>query len=72
MTGYAFDLERIIKLDKLRQDIVHGEALGQTIANADDEFDYMNRTCMYFMGLVNLKYNLKIDAQSALIPKSGS
>jgi len=66
MTGYAFDLERIIRIDKLRQDIVHGEALGQTIANADDEFDYMNRTCSYFMGLVNLKYNLKIDPKSAL------
>jgi hypothetical protein len=66
MTGYTFDLQRIMRLDKLRQDIVHGEALGQTIANVDDEFDYMHRTCMYFMGLVNLKYDLKIDPYVAL------
>jgi hypothetical protein len=72
MNEYAFDLERIVRIDKLRQDIVHGEALGQTIANADDEFDYMYRTCMYFMVLVNLKDNLKIDLQSALAPKSGN
>jgi hypothetical protein len=65
-TGYAFDLDRIIRIDKLRQDIVHGQVLGQTIAEPDDELDYMNRTCMYFMGLVNLKYNLKIDLRSAL------
>jgi hypothetical protein len=67
MNGYAFDLERIVKIDRLRQDIVHGEALGQRIANTDEEFDYMNRTCWYFMGLVNFRYNLKIDPQSAIL-----
>ena len=56
MVGYAFDLERIKRLDRLRQNIVHGDALGQPIENVDDEFEYMNRTCMYFMGLVNLRY----------------
>jgi hypothetical protein len=66
MSGYAFDLDRIIRIDRLRQDIVHGEALGQTIANADEEFDYMDRTCMYFMALVNFKYHLKLDPYSAM------
>lgn len=65
MNGYVFDLGRIEGLDRLRQEIVHGKALGQPIPNVDDEFDYMNRTCLYFMGLVNLKYNLKIDPQLA-------
>src|SRR5262249_36314127 len=59
MHGYAFELARINRLDKLRQDIVHGEALGKPIEHVDDEYDYMNRTCMYFMGLVNLRYGLK-------------
>jgi hypothetical protein len=61
MEGYWFDLDRIKKLDRLRQDIVHGDALGQAIQNVDDEFDYMNRTCWYFMALVNLRYGLRLD-----------
>ncbi len=72
MNGYAFQLERIVKIDNLRQEIVHGEALGQSIVNADDEFDYMCRTCMYFMGLVNFRYNLKIDPKSALLRTGGN
>jgi hypothetical protein len=45
MRGYAFDLARIEHLDLLRQNIVHGNALGQPIEDAAGEFDYMNRTC---------------------------
>jgi hypothetical protein len=63
MTGYEFNLERIEQLDRLRQDIVHGDALGRPINAVEDELDYMNRTCMYFLGLVNLRYGLKIDPQ---------
>ena len=66
MTGYAFDSKRIERLDRLRQDIVHGEALGQAIPNADEEFDYIFRTCMYFMGLVNLRYGLRLDPYSVM------
>jgi hypothetical protein len=65
MRGYAFDMGRIRSLDKLRQEIVHGDGLGRPIANVDDEFDYMQRTCMYFMGLVHYRYGLQIDAYRA-------
>jgi len=66
MHGYAFDLARIERLDWLRQNIVHGNALGQPIEDAVDEFDYMNRTCWYFMGLVNMRYGLMLDPYVAL------
>lgn len=68
MRGYAFDMERIKRLDKLRQDIVHGDALGRPIADVENEFDYMQRTCMYFMGLVHYRYGLQIDAVQAFVP----
>ena len=45
---------------------MHGEALGLPIENVDEEFDYMNRTCMYFMSLVNMRYGIKIDPYTAL------
>ncbi len=66
MAEYSFDLERIKSLDRLRQDIVHGDALGQTIKNADAEFVYMNKTCWYFMSLVNLRYGLMLDPYATL------
>jgi hypothetical protein len=71
MNGYAFDLARIERLDLLRQDIVHGNALGQPIADAVGEFDYMSRTCWYFMGLINMRYGLKLDPYVALGPQNG-
>lgn len=64
MDNYSFDATRINKLDKLRQDIVHGDALGQPLGDMDDELLYVVRTCMYFMGLVNEKYGLRIDPQA--------
>lgn len=63
MDGYHFDSSRIERIDRLRQDIVHGEALGKPIDAVEDELDYINRTCMYFFGLVNHHYGLKIDPQ---------
>ena len=72
MRGYVFDMARIERLDLLRQNIVHGSALGQVIEDAEDEFDYMNRTCWYFMGLVNMKYGLRLDPYVVLGPKEGS
>ena len=69
MRGYAFDPTRIERLDVLRQNIVHGNALGQPIEDATGEFDYLNRTCCYFMGLVNMRYGLTLDPYLALAPK---
>lgn len=71
MHGYVFDLDRIERLDLLRQDIVHGDALGRPIADAVGEFEYMNRSCWYFMGLVNMRYGLKLDPYLALGPQNG-
>lgn len=69
--GYVFDLARIERLDLLRQNIVHGDALGQPIEDALGEFEYMNRTCWYFMGLVNMRYGLRLDPYIVLGPKGG-
>lgn len=65
MTDYAFDPGRIGALDRLRQEIVHGDALGKPITDVETELDYMNKTCMYFMGLVNFRYRLRIDPNFA-------
>jgi hypothetical protein len=68
--GYVFDLARIERLDLFRQDIVHGNALGRPIPDVNGEFDYMNLTCWYLMGLVNMRYGLRLDPYVALGPKN--
>lgn len=70
MKGYAFDPDRIERLDVLRQNIVHGDALGRRINDADGEFAYMNQTCWYFMCLVNMRYGLQLDPYIMLGPKN--
>ncbi len=65
MTDYQFDPQRLQKVDKLRQDIVHGEALGRVIPNVEQELEYLLRTTMFLMGLVNFHYGLRLDPMHA-------
>lgn len=61
MTDYQFDSGRLEKLDKLRIDIVHEEALGSQIPNAEEETWYLLKTSIFLMGLVNYRYDLRLD-----------
>ena len=60
MTDNQFDRQRLQKMDKLRQDIVHGEALGRVIPNVEQELDYLNRTSLFLLSLVNFHYGLRL------------
>ncbi len=64
MVGYVFDRERIKRFDDQRHEIVHGKALGKPLTLfqvSDENLFYVQQTGMYFMGLVNFKYHLRID-----------
>jgi hypothetical protein len=61
MNNYVYDRGRLEKLDKHRHGVIHGETLGKDLRNADDEIDYMMRTALFYMGLVNLRYGLQIN-----------
>lgn len=60
MNNYEYDRKRLEQLDKFRHNIIHGDGLGMELKNADDEIDYLMRTALYFMGLVNMRYGLKL------------
>jgi hypothetical protein len=47
-------------------EIIHADSLGEGIENASEEVDYLARTALYFMGLVNLRYDLKLDPYYSL------
>jgi hypothetical protein len=60
MNAYEYDRKRLEYLDGFRHNIIHGDGLGMELKNADDEIDYLMRTALYFMGLVNLRYGFKL------------
>lgn len=67
MTEYAFDLGRIKEFDDQRHAIVHGKAMGKPLALfevSDENLFYMQKTGMYFLGLINFKYGLQLDPSS--------
>jgi hypothetical protein len=64
MTGYEFDREKIRLFDEQRHELIHGNALGNPLMLfqvSEENLFYIQQTGMYFMGLVNRKYGLKID-----------
>ena len=63
---YAFDGGRIERFDKDRQDVVHGDRLGVPFPNLHDDLRYLKQTTSYFMALVALRHNLKLDPQFLL------
>jgi len=64
MNNYKFDLETMKRLDEQRHDIVHGLAIGRPLKDfplSPESLWYLQRTLMYFAGLVNRKYGLMLD-----------
>jgi hypothetical protein len=63
---YRYDRDRLVRLDKLRQDIVHGDALATSVPNINDDLHYMNRTGMHLILLINHRYSIKMDPDVAI------
>jgi hypothetical protein len=61
MNNYEYDRDRLERLDDFRHNIIHGDGLGMELKDADNEIDYLTRTALYFMGLVNLRYGFQIN-----------
>jgi hypothetical protein len=64
MVGYVYDKEQVKRFDDQRHEIVHGKALGKPLTLfqvSDDNFDYVHRTGMYSLALINFKYGLQFD-----------
>ncbi len=61
MNNYEYDRDRLKRLDDFRHNIIHGDGLGMELKDADNEVDYLTRTALYFMGLVNLRYGFRMN-----------
>jgi hypothetical protein len=59
--SYQFDSERLKQIDKCRQDIVHGDMLGDEIPQIDETRQYLFDTWMYFFLMMNETFGLRVD-----------
>lgn len=71
MSDYKFDRDRLVKLDRLRHDIVHGSGPVTTLEDGDNDVWFLQKTAFYFMGLVNMRYDTRIDPMLLVQPKIG-
>jgi len=58
---YTFDEEQLKAIDKLRQDIVHGDLLGSEIAEIDRKLTYLQDMWKYFFKMMHETFGLRID-----------
>ena len=61
--NYRFDRVRLIELDTLRHDIVHADKRRAPIRDIASHIDFLHETGLYLFGLVNYRYEVRIDAR---------
>lgn len=59
--NYKFDAAKLKTIDKLRQDIVHGDLLGTAIADVHEKLEYLRNTWMYLFMLMHDSFGLRLD-----------
>lgn len=60
---YKFDRAVLARLDQLRQEIIHGDLLGDEIPDMAENLGYLQDTWFYFFILMHDRFNLRIDPQ---------
>ena len=58
---YSFDRNRVLAIDKIRHEIVHGEPVEEPLPAGDDDIWFLMSTANFLMSLLNHKFDLKID-----------
>lgn len=62
---FRFDRNRLEQLDELRHEVVHGSGVVGTLPNGDDDITFLWNTANYYMSLVNMRFDTKIDPMAA-------
>ncbi len=61
INNYAYDRDRLERVDDARHGIIHRGGLGKPIANIDDDLDFISKTANYLLALVNHKYGVQLN-----------
>lgn len=61
LKNYKYDPDRIEKIDKVRQSIIHRDGMGKPLTDVEENLEYVMKTVSFLLALVNMKYGVKID-----------
>jgi hypothetical protein len=61
--GYRFDRARLAEVDNVRHDIVHRNRPRTPIQDVDGSIDFLNETGLFFFGMVNHCFGLRVDPE---------
>ncbi|MEZ5490259.1 MAG: hypothetical protein R3F50_08060 [Gammaproteobacteria bacterium] len=65
IVNFRFDKDRLEQLGELRHKVVHGSGVVGTLPNGDDDISFLWSTANYYMSLVNMRFDTKIDPRAA-------
>lgn len=61
INNYAYDRDRLEKIDDARHGVIHRNGMGKPVANIDDDLEFISRTANYLLALVNNKYGVQLN-----------
>ena len=68
--GYQFDRDRLCGLDRARHDLVHSQSTSALPGDIDAAIEYLVNTGMFLLGLINHRYQVRLDPACLLHPDS--
>ena len=66
VAGYQFDRDRLIALDRVRHDLVHDQTTTALPNDVEAAIEFLLNAGMFLLGLVNHKYQVRVDPAYAL------
>ena len=59
--NYAFDRDRLEEIDERRHGIIHRNGMTESLTNIEDDLEFISKTANFLMGLVNQKYDVRLN-----------
>ena len=61
MRNYEYNRDRLANLDNLRHEIIHGDGPVKELPKGEEDIEYLMKTNMFLLCLVNERYQVKIN-----------
>jgi hypothetical protein len=61
INNYAYDRDRLERIDRARHGIIHENGFGTPLPMIDEDLEFISKSAWFVMGLVNQKYGLQLD-----------
>lgn len=66
MNNYAYDRDRLERIDKTRHTIIHENGFTTPLDMIEEDLEFISKTAWFVMGLANQKYDLRLEMRRFL------